>query len=527
MTRAESLRSTSVRDRSERPEASARNDGSAAAVWRRAEWQAAAWLAIVGALCVVFVIVYPDSSTADGGTHFLEARWAWATGHHTLLVDVWGRPLFTVIYSLPAQFGYRVAKLFTVVLSLATAWQTYRTAEVLGFRRAALAVPLLFLQPSFLMVAPETMTEPLFTLVFIVALRLHLERRVRAGAIVASLLPLARPEGPFLVALWGVWILLDRRVPRSWWRRIPTTLWLASGMVLWWVAALAITHDPLWIKHNAPWHWTSATASHGTFWHYWDMRWEIVGPLLRVPFGVGLAILLIRRRALEAVSALLVIFVLHSTMWALGLLNTEGFARYITCVAPAITLITLAGWNVIADVIEWLLAPVRWRWAGFAVVALSSAIVLWRSAWYAVRYVDGQEGSRASWAMQDTYRWFREHPRPVRELAWSRPYMAILFDWDIWRNLPFTPDSVQNVSLLQGAPPGTLVFWDAATGPDWYHLRPDDFERAGFVRLRSKTYDLYPLLRGASWDHGAGPRRETMHLFYKPEQRSETGSAAR
>lgn len=482
---------------------------------RRLDWQPVFWLVLFGAIGIALVLVYPDSSSADGGTHFLEARWAWREGHRSLLVDVWGRPLFTLIYSFPALLGYRVAKLFTVFVSLACAWEAWRVARLLRFERAALVIPLLFLQPTFLGVAPETMTEPLFGLVFIVALRLHLEGRVRAGALIASLLPLARPEGPFLVALWGVWILLDGRVRGKWWRRIPTTLYLATGVVVWWLVALAITRDPLWIRHNAPWTLTSATASHGSFWLYWNMRWEILGPQLWRVFVVGMAALLIQRRALQLPVAVLVIFLLHSTMWAKGLMNTEGFARYVTCVAPAIALITLAGWNVIVDALSWLLTSVGAERAGRPVIAALSAIVLLRSGWYAVTYVDGQEGSRASWAMRDSYQWFRAHPRPVRQLAWSRPYVAILFDWDIWKNLPWTSDREHNLSLVRGAPAGTLLFWDDATGPDWYHLTAADFAHEGFLPLRSKSYDLYPLIRRESWNHGVGPRREVMYLFYK------------
>ena len=483
---------------------------------RNVEWQAIALLSLFAALCGAFVLLYPDSSSADGGTHFLQARWAWTEGHHSLLVDVWGRPLFTVLYSFPAYLlGYRAAKFFTVVLSLACAWQTWRTAELIGFDRAPLVIPLLFLQPSFLMVSPEVMTEPLFALVFIIALRFHLQGRVRIGAVIASLLPLARPEGPFLVALWGLWILFDRREMRAWWRRIPTTFLLATGMILWWLAALAITHDPLWIRHNAPWHLTSATASHGEFWHYWTLRWEIVGPLLWIPVIVGMPVLLAHRRALAPVSAVLVIFALHSIMWALGLLNTEGYPRYITCVAPALALIALAGWNVFANALSRSLTRVGLTRARRPVMALVSALALLHSAWYATMYVDGQEGSRVAWAMSDTYRWFEAHPRPVRQFAWSRAYMPILFDWDFWRNLSFTGDTEHNVSLLRSAGTGTLVFWDGAIGMEWYHLGPADFARAGYVLLRSTTYRLYPLLPGTTRDHGAGSRMETMYLFYK------------
>ena len=170
----------------------------------------------------------------------------------------------------------------------------------------------------------ETMTEPLFALVFVVALRLHRRGHVRAGMAVASLMPLARPEGFFLCALWGVWVLLDERDARPgrhWWRRLASTLWLATGTAAWWLAALAITRDPLWIAHNWPSNWGAAGTAYGTgpLLAYWYQRSIIAGRLLYVPFLVGLALLLARRRLGTATSAFLLLFVLHSVLWYFGL----------------------------------------------------------------------------------------------------------------------------------------------------------------------------------------------------------------
>src|SRR2546430_9695900 len=125
----------------------------------------ALWLlpfVVAGAL---LVRLYPDSYQQDGGFHFLFARWS--LEHPRFLVDVWGRPLFTALYAFPARLGYPFAKLLTVAVSLATAWNTAKLARAHGLERAELAVPLLFLQPSFLLICSDTMTEPLFALVLV------------------------------------------------------------------------------------------------------------------------------------------------------------------------------------------------------------------------------------------------------------------------------------------------------------------------------------------------------------------------
>src|SRR5262249_20274679 len=151
-----------------------------------------------------------------------------------------------------------------------TAYQTYQLAEQLRVDRAWLAVPLIFLQPSFFMISADTMTEPLFALLFVIALRLHAAGRIAAGALVASLLITVRPEGFFIAGLWALWI-----VGR-------TGVWsagtLATGAFLWWLSALLLTGNPLFILHNWPGNWgLDATYGRGHAWIYLARLPEIAG----------------------------------------------------------------------------------------------------------------------------------------------------------------------------------------------------------------------------------------------------------
>src|SRR5262245_61902804 len=171
--------------------------------------RALTWLAFFAAIGVALVLLYRDADQQDSGYHFLFARWAHR--HPQYFIGVWSRPLFTLLYFPFAQFGYAAAKFFTVIICLATAWQTFRLARQIGFDRAEMAIPLLFLQPSFFLLSSTVLTETLFALVFVIALKLHLSGRIKAGMIVASLLILVRPEGFFIGVLWGVWVLTERR----------------------------------------------------------------------------------------------------------------------------------------------------------------------------------------------------------------------------------------------------------------------------------------------------------------------------
>jgi len=470
--------------------------------------QAWLWLGVFSLAGIALAHFYPDSYQQDGGHHYLFARAAWK--HHSMFVGVWSRPLFTFVYAFPAMLGYPAAKLFTVFICILTALQTYRIAEDLGLERAPLAIPMLFLQPSFFLLSADTMTEPIFALVFAIALRLHLKGRIAAGMIVASLMVLARPEGFFLGILWGMWVLLDKRGPASLWRRLPGVLLLAVGAAVWWLAALVITGDPLFIKHNWPPNWSATEATYGTgsIATYLIRLPEIAGPLFCVVFLFGLALLLARRQMGTVTSAFVALFVVHSFLRVFGLFGSAGYPRYFVCVAPAIALITLAGWNEIA----------HWLTRGSRHVATATAVaVFFVSAAFAVSYADAAIFVRDAHAIQEMYAWFLANPKPVSKLVWSQAYMCILFDGDIREKPPFTNDKEANLARLQRFPPNTLIFWDGETGPSWYGIKADDLEQAGFTRLRSKSYSLEGLLIKRWWFHDWGPRKQEMHLFYKAQ----------
>jgi hypothetical protein len=460
------------------------------------------WLAVFAAIGVALVLLYRDADQQDSGAHFLLARWAHR--HPQYFVSVWARPLFTLLYFPPAQLGYWAAKLFTVIISLATAWQTFRLARQVEFDRAELAIPLLFLQPSFFLICSTVMTETLFALLFVVALRLHLSGRINSGMLVASLLVLARPEGFFICALWGLWVLLGAfRLKMA----LQTSL-LASGLSLWWAAAYLITGDPLWIIHDWPSNWWEDNAVYGTgpIWWYIISLPLIVGPLLLPPFAVGLWRLLKKRQFITGVSAFLTLFAAHSFLFWRGGFGSAGYARYFVCVSPAIALITLAGWNDLAEASAKLFKPAR-----TSIAALALAL----SALVGVFYVDSRIFSRDARAVEEMYEWFRAHPRPVSRLICSQAYMQILFDRDESDRPAFTADREYNLALIRQSPGQTLVFWDQDTGPKWYGLRAEDFEAAGYIRLKSQGFNLEGRFIRRQWKNIGRVRTQQMHLLYK------------
>jgi hypothetical protein len=491
--------------------------------------QARCWMMLGIGAGASMLLLFRDGCQQDAALHFLYSRWAWR--HPEMFVDVWCRPLFTFLYAFPALIGYQTARLLTLAISVIVAWQTWELARELRLARAPLAIAFVWLQPSFFLFAAETMTEPVFALLYVIALRLLYRGWERTSMIVASLLILARPEGFFLGALWAAWILQQR------WRRkfeprrneeheeqlsffsscssflrgfsswVDIAL-LATGAILWWLAAWWITGDVMFIRHNWPRDWPLVGAIYGAagLLAYPARLAEIVGLWLIPPFLAGLWRLVKRRELGPMTSSFLLIFLLHTVLRAYGMLGSAGYPRYCITIAPAIALITLAGWNRLAELFAHVATPVRIG---------CTAVILAASLHFNFIYSDANESSRDARAIDAVHQWFREHPQPIARFLWSQPYAGIAFDRDPREQILFTRDRARDHELLRSLPPGTLVCWDSKVGPKWTGLEAQDFRDTGFMELHSHSKILRGYLLKRSWFRFGGPRSQTMYLFYK------------
>jgi hypothetical protein len=478
------------------------------------------WLIVCAVAGVAMLFMFDDSCQQDGGQHYLFARWAWI--HQELFVGVWARPLYTSIYAFPALVGYRAARALTVLICLAISYQTWRLAEDLRMDRAPLAIALVWLQPSFFLFSADNMTEPIFALVYVIALRLHHRGRLKAGMVVASLMILARPEGFFMCMLWGVWVLTGRQGDRATERwggkgldlpgRPLSLLLLATGAFAWWLAALVITGDPLFIKRNWPSNWPLTGAIYGAAGlRAYSVRLpEIVGLFLLPVFLYGLWRLLKGRRLYTLTSSFLVLFILHTVLRAYGLLGSAGYPRYLVTISPAIALITLTGWDEMAK--PFARIPRVFRAAGAGLIIAISALTNFA-------YADGAEWSRDARAIAAAHSWFQSQPDkpPISRLIWSQAYSCVLFDRDPWENPGFTSDRQADLKTLRESPAGTLAVWDELVGPKWSGLRAEDFEEAGFVRLNAQSFRLKGYILDRPLFGYGGPRAQTIYLLYKPK----------
>jgi hypothetical protein len=423
----------------------------------------AALIALGGSLVPYAAVLslFPATGDQDAALHALFARFP----EPIRVLGVWARPLFAAPYVLPARFGYLAMRIFTVLVCAAVAWVTYLVVRRVGVARAWVAIPLVLLQPVFLQVGSDTMTEPTFALCLALGLLAFAYDRLLLAAAVWSFLPLARPEGPFVLALFAaLWLpraLRDRRYAAA-------IALLGVGMLVWVVACLIVTGSVAYVTHLP---WGLGSPMRGPATHY-ITRWpHIVGLGLLPLWLVGLWPSWrhpVTRLCILIIGAVLVV---HTVLFTAGMMGTFGFDRYFATLASPVAIIAAVGADAIGRRVPHVL--------GAALGALLALEVV-----HALVALDSNAINHAAQATLMSTREARNDPgvagRPLIS-ADNFGYVFLDDDWGLERLPVGVRDSA--VATIDRLPNGTVVLWDDLTGDWWYHLSVEDFTARGYRLL--------------------------------------------
>lgn len=307
----------------------------------------------------------------DDLTHYQIARWSVHDPRY--LLDSWGRPGFTVLFSLVAWAGDSVTGLqasraLSAALSAATAWLAFATARHLGFRHAWAAVGLLWLQPLFARLALTTLTETPLALYFALATYLLLTRRTALSAAVMALGPITRDES---MVLLGIWAIAMWQARAKFWH-YPLLLWavVAHNLASGW--ALNIWPAMRWLEPHVPSHY-----GHGTILTFVPKLVLGCGPVV-----VGLAMLGVYRMRSKplgwvVVAAPLTWFAVETAVYMQGAFASGGYARFLVPICPWLAVLAVGGIERLAEpgafqrmlgrllfVVAglWIVCEIEWRW---------------------------------------------------------------------------------------------------------------------------------------------------------------------
>jgi hypothetical protein len=234
---------------------------------------------VFGIAGVVYILLVIFANGVNGGAdtfvHYQMSRYSWI--HHELLLNQWGKPVFTVLFSPIAQLGIQAVIWANLVLIFFEAFLVLKIANQLQLKRSWLA-PLLFLTcPVIFDNAVSSLTEIICALFLILFIHWSLKGRFVVGALVLSFMPFARSEGFVILGIAAMFYFFTRR-----WKYIPLLL---AGSLIMNTIGYWYTGFPLWIFDSNPYVHTDITSyGSGSFFHFFI--WSI--PV----FGIGFLFLL-------------------------------------------------------------------------------------------------------------------------------------------------------------------------------------------------------------------------------------------
>ena len=413
---------------------------------------------------------------ADGVTHFIYAQWSLEEPH--LLFNVWGRPIVTMLHALPAQLPGKINQIpialvgvrwVSLALALGTGVVAWQIARDLGMKRPALATLFFLGQPLVFLHSFAVLTELPFAFLSLLMVRAYQKQWWWAMALLAGLLPAARPEGIGFLLVAACGLVVHKRLLELPLCLVGTILWAVGGWLttgrptvetlVEYAPTFATTAgyfdwlpEPIagiaaWLPASWPYSGDS-TYSPGPLMKFVGMMPAAVGPLLLPMTIVGAVVCFGRKwrdhddRVKWVIAGLpTIVLVVHSILHALGKMASSGEVRYLIAVAPLWGIMTALGW-------EWLekrLPPMRsWISASVLVVTPFVFVQLWYPVVPLKLYPDSIEALELA-------EWLDENVSPETPMLVSHPI--------VWYGVDRNPMEIIDLRSYVSATPGTVFIW--------------------------------------------------------------------
>lgn len=404
---------------------------------------------------------------ADNINHYHIAHFAWKYPH--LLLDHWGKPLFTLLSSPFAYFGFFGARMFNILAGLTTAWLAYLTLSRLGYRNAYLVIIFVVFAPMYFMIQMTSLTEILFSLVLMLSVYLYFTNRFLLSAIILSFLPLARTEGIIILPVFALAFLLQRR-----WRAVPL---LATGVLVYSFAGMSYYHDFLWLIHQNPYAADSDLYGSGSLLHFAEDTKFIQGLPLAFLMLAGILALgwqVVRSQSTGRQKALKIFwiifvpyalyFIFHSVLWWKGLGGSLGLTRVIAAVLPLACMISFIGYNAVSELLSFnRLARISFMLAIVFTVILTT---------FKVNTVPVEvKGSEK--LIKEATAWVKTENKIGKVIYYYDPVACFFLGLDPYDASKSRMLLFDGGLRMQSLADSSLLIWDAHFGPNEGRVPPD------------------------------------------------------
>jgi hypothetical protein len=413
-------------------------------------------LAILFIIALVLLIILwlstGFSGETDSITHYQIARYAIKYPH--LFLDHWGKPLFTILASPFAQFGYNGAIVFNLVCGLLAAWLTYLIAKKMGYKNAWVVIIFTIFTPGYIFIMFTSLTEILFSLVLVTAIYFFVSRRFIWSAVIISLIPFARTEGLMYILLFIPALL--------WVRQYKALPFLLSGILIFSLAGWFILKDPFWIYTKLPYsNAGSELYGSGSFWYYFgkmDFIILLVTGLLFILINIKSGI-----RNLKDINYITLYFLVlpaffgyilaQSFLWWQGMMGVLSSTRFMACILPLGALFALIGY-------EWVIEKAKGiKLLSFIITIYILSIVIYKPFTY--RTIPMKTGMNFA-VMEQLTTWLKASNLGSKKAFYSDPMFPFYMNIDPFDTQKcFKIYSYKDLDPSYWLKPGELLIWDA------------------------------------------------------------------
>lgn len=416
---------------------------------------------------------------ADNYWHYYFSKYA--PTYPEFFLHHWGKPLFILLSTGFAHFGFYSLKLFNILCGILAAIVTYRFALKLNLKHHWTAVILLLFTPLYFMALQSGLTEPLMSLVLITSFYLLYSEKYFWAAIIMSFSMYARTEGTFLTVYVLIYLALVRQ-----WKYIPL---LGTGFIIYSLIGFFSGHEFLWFFTENPYNMISpyGHGEWGDFFKKYDVIWGIPQTIL-----LSLSLILLIVLGLKKIKQLnfkkliyehkiiiliafpaIILFMFHVIVWKYGLCGSCGLERVVASVAPMFALISAFGLNYFVS--EKLFSKIALP----VLILVLASVVLYnfkKNRYPLKAYGDNKVELEVS-------KWFKENYDQNCVIYYAHPDVVFHCDRDPLdkeKNIEqfgLNPDSIPSHNLP------TYIFWDSQFSEFSCGLKLDALKNSKKVKL--------------------------------------------
>jgi len=299
------------------------------------------------AFFLLLILFVQSKGLVEGGqdsyNHYLISKYAFKYPY--LLLDQWGKPVYTILAHPFCWFGLKVGVWLNIISTLVAALLGSLSAKKLGIQNYWLTFWIIVFTPISLGNTLSTLTEPLNMLWLSAGFYLWLSEKRVSATILFSFLPWIRTEGFVIIVPFFVFLII-----KKYYKLIPLLLSASFlfNILGWWQ-----TGEPLWIISDNPYFRVEADAERfspgpGSFIYYMKANSKVFGNIIGI-LGVAGALLIgyqfIVKRKQELSFLFWVIcgvfvayYFAHSFIMWKGMMGTHGMLRVMMVIVPCLAI---------------------------------------------------------------------------------------------------------------------------------------------------------------------------------------------